>query len=72
VAVGVVDGKSWFVVGQLLTFSLTGSIVLSTSGAGELGSRMDKRPGLGIGTGGGDVPEGTAEVDGSRAALWEN
>ena len=65
-AVGVEGSPEWIAVGQTLTASLTVNVILSTTVDGEVGSLVDKGPGLGIGTGGGSVPESTAEVDGSE------
>ena len=65
VVVGVVDGRSWVVASQVLTITLAESIVVGTTVDGKVGNQMDKRPGLGIRTGGGSIPEGTAQVDGS-------
>ena len=65
-AVGVEDGQSRVIDGQVFAGSLAVSVVLGTAVNGEVGSLVDKRPSLGIGAGGGGVPEGTAEVDGSE------
>ena len=65
-AVGVEDGSVWVVEGQVLASILTVSVVPSSTVLSEVGSFMDKRPCLGIGTGGRGVPEGTAEVDDSE------
>jgi len=65
VAVGVEDGLNLVAGGQTLTFSLTVSIILSCTVSDEVGSRIDKRPGLRIGTGERGFPEGAQKVDGS-------
>jgi len=66
VAVGVEDGRIWVADGQGLAVVLTVSVVFGTTVDGEVRSLVDKRPGLGIGTGFRSVPEGTAEVDASE------
>jgi len=66
VTVGVEDGLSWLGVRQVLASLLAVSVVLGTTVGGEMGGLVDKRPGLGIGTSGGCVPEGTAEVNRSK------
>ena len=63
-AVGVVDGLSRVTDGQGLAVSLTVNVVIGTTVGGEMGSLVDNRPGPGIRTGVGSVPEAVAEVDG--------
>jgi len=66
-AVGVEDGRVWVAHGQVPAASLTVSVVPGTTVGVEVGSLMDERSALGIGTVGGGSPEGTAEVDGSES-----
>ena len=63
-AVGIEDGLSRVTDGQVLAVGLTVSVILGTAIDGEVGSLMDNRPGPGIRTGVGGVPEAVAEVDG--------
>ena len=65
-AVGVEDSRSRVALSQGLAVILTVSVVFGTTIDSEVGSLVDKCPGLGIGTGGRGVPEGTAQVDGSE------
>ena len=58
--VGVVDGPSWVAVSQALTVRLTISPIAGTTVDGEVGGLVDECSGLGVGTGVGGVPEGTA------------
>ena len=66
VIVGVEDGLSLIAEGQILGFTLAVNVVMSSAVDGEVGRLVDKRSGLGIGTDGGGLPEGTAEVDLSK------
>ena len=69
--VGIEDGLRWIADGQLLSISLTVSVVLGTTVDGEGRTRVDKRSGLGIGTGGGSIPVGRADVDRSvSVGIW--
>ena len=69
--VGIEDGLRWIADGQLLSISLTVNVVLGTTVDGEVGTLVDKRSALGIGTGSGSVPVGTAEVDRSvTVGIW--
>ena len=61
--VGVEDGLSRIVDGQVLARGLTGCVVSSATVDGEVGRRVYKRSGLGIRTSVGGAPVGTAEVD---------
>ena len=65
-AVGVEDGRSWVLDGQVLAVRLAVSVVPGATVGVEVGSLVDERSALGIGTGGGGLPEGTAKVDGSE------
>ena len=65
-AVSVVDGTSRVAGGQALAGRLTISVIVSAAVGGEVGRLMDKRSGLGIGTGVGGVPESTAQVNPSE------
>jgi hypothetical protein len=66
VTVTVEDGGIWILDGQLLATGLTIIVVLALAVDGEVGRLVDKRSGLGIGTGGGGSLEATAEVDHSE------
>jgi len=66
VTVGVEADLTWVAESQALTVSLTVGIVLGTTVDDEVGSFVDERSTPRIGTGGGGVPEGIAEVDGSE------
>ena len=61
--VGVEDGLGWVGFGQVLGIGLTVNVVFSATVDGEVGRFVDKCSGLGVGTGVGGAPEGTAEVD---------
>ena len=65
--VGVADRLVYVIDSQLLTISLTILVVLGAAVHLEVGSFMDKRSGLGIGTGIGGAPEAIAEVDRSES-----
>jgi hypothetical protein len=56
----------WILDGQPLATGLTIIVVLALAVDGEVGRLVDKRSGLGVGTGGGGSPEATAEVDHSE------
>ena len=60
--VSVVDGHSRVTDGQALAGSLAISVIVGATVDGEVRSLVDKRSGLGIGTGVGGIPEGTTEV----------
>ena len=69
--VGIEDGLRWIADGQRLSISLAVSVVLGTTVDGEGRTAGDKVSALGIGTGSGSVPEGTAEVDRSiSVGIW--
>ena len=71
VTIGVEDGLVWVVPCQVPGFFLTVSVFIGATVVGEAGRHVDERSGLGIGTGGGGVPEGTAEVDRSElVGIW--
>ena len=61
--VGIEDGLCWIGDGQLLSIILTINVIQGPAVDGEVGTLVDKRSGLGIGTGTWSVPEGTTEVD---------
>jgi len=63
VTVGIVDGPSRVSDGQVLATSLTVDPIMGATVSGEVRGLVDKRSGLGIGTGVGGVPEGTTQVD---------
>ena len=63
-AVGVEDRLSRVADGQALAATLTISVVFGTTVGREVRSFVDDRPRLGIGTGKGSAPKGTAKVDG--------
>ena len=65
--VGVVDRHRRVTDSQALAGSLTISVIIGTTVDGEVGSLVDKRSGLGIGTGVGGIPKGTTEIDPSES-----
>ena len=64
--IGVRDGLSWVGPSQVLGVSHTVDVVLGAAVYGEVGGLVDKRPSLGVGTGGWGIPEGGTEVDPSE------
>lgn len=64
--IGVGDGLGRVVLSQLHTIFLSVSVVLGPTVNSEVGRLVDKRPGLGIGTGERGLPEGTTEVNRSE------
>jgi len=60
------DGPRWAAGGQILGVSPTVNVVEGATVDDQAGSLVNSRSGLGIGTGFGGVPEGTAEVDNSK------
>lgn len=67
--IGIVDGISRVADGQRLGCRLTIDVVVGSAVGGEVGGFVDDGSGLGVGAGGGSVPEGTAEVDVSKADI---
>jgi len=63
VTVGIVDGPIRVTDGQALAGGLAVGVITGATIDGEVGGLVDKRSGLGVGTGVGGVPEGTAQVD---------
>ena len=63
VTISVEDGPVWVAVRQVLTFGTAVSVVLGSTVDDEVRGFVDERSSLGIGTGGGGLPEGAAEVD---------
>ena len=61
--IGVEDGLNWVAVRQVLTTGMTVGVVLCATVDSKVGRLVDERSSLGIGTSGGGLPEGTAEVD---------
>ena len=69
--VGVEDGLGWVGYGQFHRIILAVNIVISVTVDGEMGRLVDKCSSLGIGTGDGSPPEGTAEIDRSElVGIW--
>ena len=66
-AVSVHDSLAGVALGQALGAGLAVDVVLSASVVGEVCALVDKSSTLGVGTGGGSIPEGTAEVDMTEA-----
>ena len=64
--ISVVDGLIWVGLSQLLTNNLTVNVVFGATVVDEVGSLVDERSALGIGTAGGGAPEGTTKVDDSK------
>lgn len=56
--VGIDYGLSWLIISRVLAVIVPASTVFG----GEVGALVDKRSGLGIGTGSGGFPECRAEV----------
>ena len=61
--VGVVDSLRRVTGSQALAGRLTISVIVSAAVGGEVGRFVDKRSGLGIGTGVWGVPESAAQVN---------
>jgi len=66
VIIGVLDGPSWVGPSQIRGVSYAVDVVLGAAVDGEVGGLVDKRPSLGVGTGGWGGPEGGTEVDPSE------
>ena len=70
-AVGVEDRLRWVVDRKALTSGLAVLVVGRAAIRGEVGSLVDERSRLGIGTGAGGIPESTAQINGSKlAGIW--
>ena len=67
--VGIEDGVTRITDGQIFAVGLTTSVVTGAAIGGEVRRRLDKYPGPRIGTGVGDDPEDTAEVNSSEL-IW--